>query len=128
MKIYKSNSLLHINVALPDGGFARVSFTALSSGGSVYYCSDEDIQEGLEQHSKFGKLFFLDSELSEDISDDVSADDENKVLEFKTVEVKDLTEAKDYLANNFGFLRSKLKSRTQIENAGKTKGVTFVIG
>lgn len=60
LKKYIAKSCVSISVALPTGGTTHVSFTPRTGGGSVYYTTNEKIQEGLEKHPKFGKLFTLD--------------------------------------------------------------------
>lgn len=141
VKRYKAKSSVHLSVMLPNGNSTRVSFISMSAGGSVYYTDDKDIQEGLENHHKFNKLFFVDesfvdekmkdNEMEEDITPkeggaDNDVTEEDNEMGGRIVEVKDLTEAKDFLADKFGYSRSKLRSRVQIEEAGKEKGITFI--
>ena len=42
-----------------------------------------------------------------------------------TVNVTDLDDAKDYLADKFGMSRTKLRSRDSIESAAKQVGIKF---
>lgn len=69
MKKYIANSDISVSATLPNKKSTRISFSALSNGMSVYYTSDKDIQWALEHHYKFGKLF----RLVEDTTDEKAA-------------------------------------------------------
>jgi hypothetical protein len=60
MKKYIANTHVSINVVLASGANRHVAFDS-TSNGSVLYVDDEDIQKALESHSKFGKLFRIDT-------------------------------------------------------------------
>lgn len=60
MKKYKAKTDVSINVTLQNGRNTRISFSPLTAGGSVFYTDDKEIQDALERHYKFGKLFTLD--------------------------------------------------------------------
>ena len=64
-KRYKAKSDVSINVSLPSGKNLHIAFSPITNGGSVYYTDVEDVQKGLEDHSKFGKLFRLDESFDE---------------------------------------------------------------
>ncbi len=183
MKKYIANSDISVSVTLPDGKGARISFSALSNGTSVFYTSDKDIQWALEHHYKFGKLFRLAGEsaerkpatpkkpgkdkqkpslpkggkkvdktkesdkpvdhpaiaddniadempgVSEDMEDadtgnDTSEDAETPT-EYREVVVSDMDAAKDYLAEHYEVVRTKLKSEDSIKDAALSFGIIF---
>lgn len=137
LKKYKSNSLVSLNVVLPTGGNTHISFNAITGGGSVYYTDNVSIQKGLEQHPKFGKLFVVDSVFQNTQTQNAgkvqasvaktgtepTAKADKKVLE---VEISCNDDAKEYLADNFGVSRSKLRSRAQIDEVAAENKVKFV--
>lgn len=178
MKEYRANSDISVSVTLPNKKSTRISFSALSNGSSVLYTSDKDIQWALEHHYKFGKLFRLVGESSEQkptrnktqrtgqdkpsapksgkkadktkktdepvdhpvlsaedetenpevtVSDetdnDTSVDDE--ASEYTEVTVSDMDAAKDYLAENYEVVRTKLKSEDSIREAALSFGIIF---
>ncbi|WP_304423469.1 hypothetical protein [uncultured Duncaniella sp.] len=170
MKKYLANTTVSVSVSLPNGGNARVSFSPLSDGTSVYYTDDKEIQFALEHHYKFGKLFCLvedsqettaakkptkapakknsgkstkksnteqpasanelptseeeaeDSPAAEDPEDEESQEGEG---EPKEVTVSDLDAAKDYLAENFDIVRTKLKTEEIINKTALSLGIVF---
>ena len=170
MKEYRANSDISISVVLPNGTSTRISFITLSSGMSVFYTSDKDIQWALEHHYKFGKLFRLVGESSEqkptrnktqrtgqnkpsapksgkkadktkktdeteitEVTEEVAATDEtandtsvdDETSEYTEVTVSDMDAAKDYLAENYEVVRTKLKSEDSIREAALSFGIIF---
>lgn len=178
MKKYIANSEISVSVTLPNKKSTRISFSALSSGMSVFYTSDKDIQWALEHHYKFGKLFRLVEDTSDEkptiakktgmeqvkspapksvkkgakktenpvmpeehITDETTdmiaeaeagnedSDDnnscENDASEYREVVVSDMNDAKDYLAENFDVVRTKLKSVESIREAALSFGIIF---
>ena len=139
LKRYKSKSCISLSVKLSTGGSSHVSFTPLTGGGSLFYTDNEKIQEGLEKHPKFGKLFHVEKLEEQTVSNPppkASVDSEggtngtNENLEgdstLRKMEVLCNDDAKEYLATKFSISRSKLRSRVQIEAAGKANGIQFV--
>lgn len=59
IKTYRANTNISINVVLPSKKNLHISFNALSNGSSVYTTDNEEIQNAMECHYKFGKLFKL---------------------------------------------------------------------
>ena len=51
---------MSVSVRLSTGSSTHLSFTPRTGGGSVFYTDNEKVQEGLEKHPKFGKLFKLE--------------------------------------------------------------------
>lgn len=173
MKKYLANTTISVSVSLPKGGNARVSFSPLSDGTSVYYTEDKEIQFALEHHYKFGKLFNLVVQSQEEIAptakkhskspgkktnkasknktpkmiveeigkeceeynpgyEDNPDNEENEgeealkgEAEPKEVTVTDLDAAKEYLAENFDVVRTKLKSEDIINDTAHKFGITF---
>lgn len=61
------------------------------------------------------------------LADEVSGEVANEpTIELKQIEVHCIDDAKDYLADNFGVAKSKLRNRTTIVSVGATYGVEFV--
>lgn len=125
MKTYRSNSIVHIGVIRPNGSKVRVSFDALTGGGSLYSTADEGIQYGLEHHSGFGKIFRLDESVIDDQPVLPVAQDEEVKPQVLVVNVSNLDDAKEYLVEKFGLSRTKLRSRAAILDAAGENGIEF---
>jgi hypothetical protein len=126
MKTYRSNSIVHIGVIRPNGSKVRVSFDALTGGGSLYSTADEGIQYGLEHHIGFGKIFRLDESVVDDQPVSPVAQDEEVKPQVLVVNVSNLDDAKEYLVEKFGLSRTKLRSRAAILDAAGENGIEFV--
>lgn len=143
-KTYKSNTNISINVVLKTKKSLHISFTPLSNGSSVFTTDNEDVQNAIEQHYKYGKLFKLQSSQgqstvkptetdaagqdddAETQSEDAGASDESTSTDtMKTVKVSDLASAKDYLADTFGISRTILRSKKAIEEQAAAHGIVF---
>ena len=59
-KTYKAKSALMIRVSLNYGVAASITFVPLTDGSSVFVTTDTTLQNTLENHDKYGKLFVLD--------------------------------------------------------------------
>lgn len=188
MKKYIANTTISVSVTLPNGGNARVSFTPMMNGTSVYYTEDKEIQWALEHHYKFGKMFRLvevkesaspalkmagakkqafkpagkktskcktenksslgpdqnttipqageEPSLGTDQNQDPETEGETSLGQnqeeeatpaLKEVTVSDMDAAKDYLAENFDVVRTKLKSEESIMAAGLKFGIVFKV-
>ena len=178
-KKYVARSVVSISVKLASGKTTHITFTPRTVGGSVFYTDNELIQEGLEKHPKYGKLFKVDDKEGKpatgkapagkkaetgkgDSTKPVNtpdaggeaggengadaggeAGDETETgggdtetgggeaetgnggnTETKTFSCND--DAKQYLVDKFGVSRTKLKNRTEIENAAKENGFTIL--
>lgn len=129
---FTSKSQVAINVVLPGGTNVHVSFLEMTGGGGVYYTNNADLANALRQHHKFGKLFKEVAVEEKPVTkkkapaakpaEDGTTQDQTgsgiKEMEFKNVE-----DAKDYLAERYGFSRSKMKTRGAIEEIAKTEGI-----
>ena len=122
IKVYKSRSCVSVSARMKNGTNVRVSFTPITGKGSVFYTDNERLQEALEKHPKFGRLFFLDGSATQSQSTGEN-DGEGLTREIKAMCNDD---AKDYLAEKYGISRSKLRTRSQIEDAGIEYGIRFV--
>lgn len=155
MKTYRAKSDVSINVVLKSGKSKHVSFLPMTGGGSVFRTADKDVQEALEKHYKFGKLFKLvpdaapatktakkqvlkvvtDEQPAGEIPDeDQNTGDEGTVEEYedaenadglRTVAVTCLSDAKEYLADTYGISRTSLRSKAKIEEAAAANGIKF---
>lgn len=179
MKKYIANSDISVSVTLPNKKSTRISFSSLSNGTSVFYTSDKDIQWALEHHYKFGKLFRLvedstnekpstqkkpnkkqiktpvpkngkkadkpvetpaisDDDVSEESCEaavevvetgesdnDNETSDDDEVTEYREIVVSDMDDAKDFLAENYDVVRTKLKNEDSIREAALSFGIIF---
>lgn len=125
LKIYKAQTCVSLNVYLPTGKNLHVSFMPHSNGTSSYSTSNEVIQEGLESHHQFGKLFNLSQVVDETAPVVVEAKKEAP-KELLQVEVSDLSDAKCYIADKFGVSRTLLRTKAAIVEHGLLHGVEFV--
>lgn len=64
-KKYIAKSHISLSVRVTDKASAHITFSALTGGGSVFYTDDENLQQALEKHHKFGKLFKEDKTFTE---------------------------------------------------------------
>ena len=129
---FTSKSQVAINVVLPGGTNVHVSFLEMTGGGGVYYTNNEILANALRQHHKFGKLFkevevvekpvtkkkAPAAKPAEDGTTQTSEGNGIKEMEFNNVE-----DAKDYLAEKYGFSRSKMRTRGAIEEIAKAEGI-----
>ncbi len=120
-KIYKANTSIAINVVLPNKGNMHVSFVPRSDGSSVYITDSEDVQQAIERHYKFGKLFRLESE----IIDNGECAIDNVAVDRRIVKVTDIAEAKDYLAEKFGVSRTCMKGKASILAEARSHNIEF---
>ncbi|WP_290169736.1 hypothetical protein [uncultured Muribaculum sp.] len=131
MKSYKATTSLSINIVLPSGANKHIAFSPVTDGSSVFYTPDPDIQWGLEHHHKFGKLFILSTtdplpaQPASAVTAQPASTASTTPSQLTTVNVTDLDDAKDYLADKFGMSRTKLRSRDSIESAAKQVGIKF---
>ena len=133
LKKYSAKSCVSVSVVLPTGGTTHVTFTPRSTGGSVYYTVNPNIQTGLETHPKFGKLFSLDKEQPKESAKTASktaasapAKETTKPKEPRTIEMSIVEDAKDYLATKFGISRSKLRTKAECEAAALANGFKII--
>lgn len=125
-KQYKASRGLSINVVVGKNTNVHVAFEGRSDGSSYYATDDADLQHAIEHNCHFGHLFFLDSAEDEQVSSpspEVTPDAPSS--EQVVVEVTDIDEAKDYLAEKYGISRTMLRSKSAILSEGESRGITF---
>ena len=126
-KFYKANTHIALNVILPNGKNIHVSFMGHSDGSSSFSTDNEELQQSLEKHYRFNQLFFLDREVKEAHTEkDTVKNMVQQKAEYRQVEVSDLADAKNYIADNFEVSRTLLRSKTSIVEYGRLHGVEFV--
>ena len=107
----------------------RVVFEGKTMGCSIYGTRDEKLQKAIESHYWFNDKFFLVESIDEkkeaaESKKKAAAKAKKKVAdEKKTHVVTDIEDAKDYLAETFGVSRSKMKTKEDILEIAKEKGV-----
>lgn len=107
----------------------RIIFEGKTKGSSVYMARDPKVQKAIESHYWFNDKFFLVESIDEkkeaaEAKKKAAAKTKKKVAdEKKTHSVTDVEDAKDYLAETFGVSRSKMKTKEDILDIAKEKGV-----
>ena len=125
MKIYKSSTNLSVNVVLKSGASMHVVFSPRSNNGSVFVTDNEEVQFALEHHYKYGQLFYGEEVAPETPAEEKKAEETGEESKVMKVEVKDLSSAKDYLAEKHGLSRTTLKSRKAIMDAAASLNIEF---
>lgn len=123
IKHYKARTAISVNVVLSGKKNMHVAFASQSDGSSVYVTDNEDVQNALERHHKFGKLFKLSAVPSKPRAAKAATRETAAVA--RKVKASDLSAAKDYLADTFGISRTSLRSRQSIMDAAKAHNVEF---
>lgn len=107
----------------------HIAFTAQSDGGSVFITDNENIQNALERHYKYGTLFKLagveDVASKESQSKETQATEQEEKNKKRTVKVSDIAAAKDFLADTFGISRTSLRSEKAIREAAEQHNIEF---
>lgn len=126
-KKYLAKRDVSLTARLKNGKGLHVSFCSLTGGGSVYYTSDADVQDALERHPYYGKLFTLAGEEEEAAKPQAAeaTKTEAEGEQLKTRLVSCIDDAKDILADEYGIGRSKLKTKALVEAAAKQAGIKF---
>lgn len=123
MKHYIAKSQVSFTVKYPNGSTKRISFAPKTLGGSTYVSDDEDEQKALESHPAFGRLFKLDK-----IADAPVVKTPAPIVkqDITSIDVTDLSDARNYLAERFGISRTKLRSKASVLEYAKTYNISFV--
>lgn len=133
---FKSKSHVAINVTLPSGTNVHVTFMELSGKGSVFYTNSQELAEAIRKHQKFGKLFTEEKQEEEKPAakkqaapvNNAEAPVNNEPANTNTASVKEFSsnaDAVDYLSERYGISRTKMRTRSAIEEAAKGVGVTI---
>lgn len=123
IKIYTAYTNISISVNLNNNKSIRISFEPRTKGSSVFQTADKDVQDAMEKHHQYGKLF----KLAETVQVEEKKAEKTAKNELKKVKVSSLEDAKEYLKENFAISWTKLRTQEIIMSVGKEKGVEFVI-
>ena len=111
-------------------GMRRIAFHATTNGRAYYITDDEVLQKGIERHPWFNSKFFLES--VEEQSADKQASDEQRSMkarkDFAEMNFLTLADAKNYLAEKFGVVRSNIKTQEAAISVGEANGVKITFG
>lgn len=121
-KRYTSSARVVISVVTDNGGNMRLAFNPLTGGGSYFETSDEQLQKAIENNANYGKSF-VGMEVEKQAAPAPVVKEEPKGP--KQVKVASLDDAKDYLADKFGYSRTKLRSKAAILAAAEENGIEF---
>lgn len=129
-KHYISDSHIAINVTLDGGESVHLSFIALSNGGSIFSTDNEELQNAIERHYRFGDLFTLDhieepKNTSETANEEYTSVKESEDGNIQKITVNDLGEAKNYLADTLDISRTSLRSLKTILEVAKANNIEF---
>lgn len=127
LRIYEAKTEIGLSV-LRGGKNVHVSFRPKTGGGSVFSTDDDELAKGLESHWRYGKLFKKVSEKEEaprrvaKITKPVTEAPKQREMTFS-----DYEDAKDWLVEQFGLSRTKLRSTAAIEAAAAQNNIKLVI-
>lgn len=127
-KKYQAGSDLAFSVMVGNERM-RIVFESKTMGSSIYMTRDPKVQKAIESHYWFNDKFFLVESIDEkkeaaEAKKKAAAKAKKKVAdEKKTHLVTDVEDAKEYLAETYGVSRSKMKTKEDILDIAKKKGV-----
>nr|DAN99574.1 MAG TPA: hypothetical protein [Caudoviricetes sp.] len=128
-KRYISGTCLSINLSF-GSSYRHIAFEPQMESGSAYISGDKEEQEALEAHPYYGEYFEEDSyyQDSSEVSDQATAvgEEHSAKSEGVTLTFSNESDAKEYLAENYGISRTRMKSRNSIENVATEQGVSIV--
>ena len=130
MKKYVAKSCLSLSVAIPGGGTTHVAFTPKTGSGSVFYTDNEKIQEGLAKHHAYGKLFKEEAIVAKpkkkkETEPEAQLAEKGGSKKERVMNFACNDDAKDYLADKLGVSRSKMRTKTAIEEVAKENGIVI---
>lgn len=121
--IYKSDSILSVSIIV-NGVNRRINFNEITGTGSIYIPTSQEEADALEKHYLFGTNF---KKIEEIIPDAVNSDDaQPKETSFTKVNVTCLDDAVDYIADNFGVSRTKMRGIKSLMLQAQEHGIEFV--
>lgn len=129
-KTYQSKSDISISILMGNKS-AHVSFSPITGTGSIFTTDNTQLQEAIEKHHNFGKLFTLREEVKEkpkkekkvaNTEVEEAGGDNGKII----VEVSCPEDAKEYLADKFEVSRTSLKSVKAIREIAAANNIEFV--
>lgn len=131
-KTYRAGTAVSFTAYLESGASARIQFEVQSLGDSIYITRDKSVQDAIERHPLFGKLFVLhsvtqeeDSEYTESVTQGEGSSDDGVHTE-TTIEVSCLDDAKQWLIDNLGAPKRKLRNRNEILRYAEHVGINFI--
>lgn len=130
-KKYTARSILSFNIQ--SGKFTRrISFMPLTNDTSYFVTESKTTQDAIESHAFFKKGLIKvsaleDAVLQAKIVEETKAEAEDvKEKKLKEIVVGGQSDAVDYLTEQFGVSRSKLRSQKAIADVAASYGVVFV--
>lgn len=127
LRRYEAKTEIGLTV-VRDGKNVHVSFRPKTGGGSVFATDDDELAKGLENHWRYGKLFKKVSETEETPSKaKEAAKPVPEVPKQREMTFSDYEDAKDWLVEQFGLSRTKLRSMSAIEAAAAQNNIKLVI-
>lgn len=124
-KRYIAKSHISISVKLSDGANVHISFSPLTGGNkSALYTNDEALQQALEKHPRYGKLFHLDTTFQPVVA--VKTEETPAPKRIKKVKVSCIDDAKEYLCDKYEVSRTKLNNEKAIKEFAAGKNIEFV--
>lgn len=129
---------MSVTVRLKSGSNTHITFQPQTGGGSIYYTKDDIVQDGLESHPKFGRLFKLvgaQEEVKPAVKKVEANNDGNGPEEVEgakqaasgaTFTASCNDDAKEYLAEKYGVKRSLMRNKDQILAAAQQHGVEII--
>lgn len=111
-------------------GMRRIAFHATTNGRAYYITDDEELQKGIERHPWFKSKFYLES-VEEQSADKQTSDEQAKLgaqKEMVELNFVTLADAKNYLADKFGVVRSNIKTQEAAISVGEANGVKITFG
>lgn len=117
------NTIPHFSV-----GDRRVAFHPSSMGNSFFTTADPVLQKRMEAHPWYKKKFMLHSvEEDEEAPSQPPRGEEQGNKELAEMHFDTLADAKNYLATEFGAVRSNIRTTENAISIGKANGVKVVI-
>ena len=101
-KVYKSRTCIAINVVLASKKNRHISFEPCTDGSSSFTTSSPELQEAIEKHYNYRKLFYLESCIETKKADKKKpAEDDDVVNDEKAEDVTDIIATEgDIIADN----------------------------
>lgn len=121
-KTYRAASEISLTVNIGKCRTKHIRFDVLSNGGSEYKTSDRSLQKALENHSRYGELFNC---VSMETANEQKKEETPVPVEMK-IKVSSMVEAKDYLVEQKGIERTRLKDKESIFRMAEKNGIVFV--
>lgn len=129
-KKYTARSILSFNIQ--SGKFTRrISFMPLTNDTSYFVTESKTLQDAIEGHSFFKRGLIKVSALEDAVPQKKVEEQKPETAEVKEKKLKEIvvggqSDAVDYLTEQFGVSRSKLRSQKAIADVAASYGVVFV--